>query len=67
MKAFLRDLNPELINTYLAVRDFPRELMRRLDEHAVEFKAKGDDYFYFVRASTTSPATTRKSWNAPPA
>ena len=50
MKAFLRDLNPELINSYLAVRDFPRELMRWLDEHAAEFKAKGDDYFYFVRA-----------------
>ena len=50
MRAFLRDINPELINTYLAVRDFPHELMRRLDEHAAEFKAKGDDYFYFVRA-----------------
>ena len=50
MKAFLRDINPELINTYLAVRDFPHELMRRLDEHAAEFKTKGDDYFYFVRA-----------------
>jgi DNA adenine methylase len=50
MRAFLRDINPELINTYLAVRDFPHELMRRLDEHAAEFKDKGDDYFYFVRA-----------------
>ena len=50
MRAFLRDINPELINTYLAVRDFPRELMQQLDAHAAEFKAKGDDYFYFVRA-----------------
>ena len=50
LKAFLRDINPELINTYLAVRDFPRELMRRLDQHAAEFKTKGDDYFYLVRA-----------------
>ena len=50
MRAFLCDINPELINTYLAVRDHPRELMQELDAHAAEFKAKGDDYFYFVRA-----------------
>ncbi len=50
MRAYLRDINPELINTYRAVRDCPQELMHRLDEHAAEFKAKGDDYFYYVRA-----------------
>ena len=50
MRAFLRDINPELINTYLAVRDFPQELMRRLDEHAARFRAEKDDYFYLVRA-----------------
>ncbi len=50
MRAFLRDINPELINTYRAVRDYPRELMQQLDAHATEFKAKSADYFYFVRA-----------------
>jgi DNA adenine methylase len=50
MKAFLRDINGELINTYKAVRDFPKELMQRLDEHAASFKAKGGDYFYLVRS-----------------
>jgi DNA adenine methylase len=50
MKARLRDINGELINTYRAVRDYPRELMRQLDAHAAEFKVKGDDYFYFIRA-----------------
>jgi DNA adenine methylase len=50
LRAFLRDINPELINTYRAVRDRPQELMRRLDQHAAEFKAKGDDYFYLVRS-----------------
>ncbi len=60
MKAFVRDINPELINTYRAVRDFPRELMRRLDEHAAEFKAKGDDYFYFVRAQHHLTGDDRK-------
>ena len=33
MRAFLRDINPELINTYRAVRHYPKELMRRLDKH----------------------------------
>ncbi|MEY2466920.1 MAG: adenine methylase, partial [Verrucomicrobiota bacterium] len=50
MRAFLRDINPELINTYLAVRDFPHELMRRLDEHAARFHSERADYFYLVRA-----------------
>jgi DNA adenine methylase len=50
MRAFLCDINPELINTYRAVQEFPRKLMRQLDAHAAEFKAKGDDYFYLVRA-----------------
>jgi DNA adenine methylase (dam) len=50
MKALLCDINGELINTYRAVRDYPRELMQQLDAHATEFKAKSDDYFYFVRA-----------------
>ena len=49
MKAFLRDINPELINTYKAVQKFPHKLMQQLDAHAAEFKAKGDDYFYYVR------------------
>lgn len=50
MRTFVRDINPELINTYRAVRDYPHELMQQLDAHAAEFKARGDDYFYFVRA-----------------
>jgi DNA adenine methylase len=55
MKAFLRDINGELINTYKAVRDKPQELMRRLDEHAAEFRTKGDDYFYLVRSKHDLP------------
>jgi DNA adenine methylase len=50
MLAYLRDINPELINTYLAVRDFPHELMRQLDEHAARFHSERADYFYLVRA-----------------
>lgn len=50
MRAFLRDNNAELINTYVAVRDFPEELMRRLDAHLASFRADRENYFYIVRA-----------------
>lgn len=49
MRAFLYDINPELINAYVAVRDFLPELMHQLDEHANHFHKHYDDYFYFVR------------------
>ena len=53
MRAFLRDINPELINAYLVVRDFPQELMRRLDEHSAHFRANREIYYYEVRAQHT--------------
>jgi DNA adenine methylase len=56
MRAFLRDINPELINTYLAVRDFPEELMRRLDAHLLRFRADRENYFYLIRAQHHLPA-----------
>lgn len=49
MRAFLRDNNDELINTYKAVRDYPKELMRRLDQHLVAFRADRKEYYYAVR------------------
>jgi DNA adenine methylase len=50
MRAFLRDNNEELINTYRAVRDFPRELMQRLDEHLLLYRADRERYYYLVRS-----------------
>lgn len=55
MRAFLRDINPELINTYLAVRDFPHELMRRLDTHLTRFLVDRVNYFKHVRAQHHLP------------
>jgi DNA adenine methylase len=57
MRGFLRDINAELINTYIAVRDFPNELMSRLDEHAERFHADRENYFYLVRAQHHISAT----------
>jgi DNA adenine methylase len=50
MRAFLRDNNDELINTYKAVRDYPQELMRRLDRHLAAFLADRETYYYLVRS-----------------
>jgi DNA adenine methylase len=61
MHARLRDINPELINTYRAVRDHAGELMRRLDTHAEEFKQRGSDYFYFVRSQHELTGNPRKT------
>ena len=55
MKAFLRDNNDELINTCKAVRDYPKELMRRLDKHLKEFLADRENYYYCVRAKHHLP------------
>jgi len=50
MRAFLRDINPELINVYRAVRDEPRLLMLRLDEHLANFRRDRETYYYLVRS-----------------
>ena len=57
MRAFLRDNNDELINSYIAVRDHPRELMRRLDRHLTAFNADRQNYFYLIRARHHLPPT----------
>lgn len=46
-RAVLADSNPELVNTYLAVRDNPRALMEALDQH--NSNRMGEAYFYRVR------------------
>lgn len=55
MVAHLRDNNSELISTYIAVRDFPNELMRRLDAHLKAFKADRERYFYLIRSQHHLP------------
>ena len=57
MRAFLRDNNDELINTYIAVRDHPKPLMCRLDEHLAEFRADRERYYYLVRSWHHLPKT----------
>ncbi len=50
MVAHLRDNNSELINAYRAVRNYPQELMRRLDKHLAAFNADRKTYYLLVRS-----------------
>ncbi|BBM35227.1 DNA adenine methylase [Pseudoleptotrichia goodfellowii] len=45
-KAIINDLNKELINVYLTVKDFPEELINQLEKHN---KNNAEDYFYDLR------------------
>lgn len=55
MVARLRDCNSELINTHIAVRDYPNELMRRLGEHLAALNADRERYYYLVRSQHRLP------------
>ena len=57
MRARLYDINDELINTYQVVRDFPQDLMRRLDEHLTHYNLDRDRYYYLVRSRHHLPRT----------
>jgi DNA adenine methylase len=57
MRARLCDINGELINAYQAVRDFPEELMRRLDDHLTHYNLDRERYYYLVRSQHHLPRT----------
>ncbi len=57
MRARLCDVNDELINAYRAVRDFPEELMRRLDAHRRDFDLDRKRHYYEVRGRHHLPET----------
>lgn len=46
-KAIINDYNAELINVYTTVRDFPEELIKKLEEHDSN---NSEDYYYDMRA-----------------
>ena len=48
-KAYLSDLNPELINTFLIVRDNVDELIILLKEHQKEYYKNPRKYYYYIR------------------
>lgn len=55
-RAFLRDNNSELMNVYAVVRDFPHELMSRLDAHLARYRSDRENYYYLVRSEHPVPA-----------
>ncbi|MDY2698777.1 MAG: DNA adenine methylase [Lachnospiraceae bacterium] len=46
-KAIINDYNSELINVYTTVRDFPEQLIKKLEEHK---NKNSEEYFYELRA-----------------
>ena len=55
-RAVLSDINPELVNVYLCVRDQVSELVRHLQDHAAQHSR---DYYYEVRAQQVGTAIER--------
>lgn len=53
--AILSDLNPDLINAYKVVRDFPEELIFELNRHQ---ESHSKSYYYDVRASRPDSAVS---------
>lgn len=49
-KAVINDLNSELINVYQVIKENPRALIVKLDEHKAKFKDNDKDYFYKIRS-----------------
>jgi DNA adenine methylase len=54
--AMLSDLNAELIATYLALRDFPTDVRRKLREHQ---RLHNSEYYYRIRATICRTPVTR--------
>lgn len=52
IRAQLSDLNHELVDCYLAVRDYPKEVIAALQEHVVPAE-KAEEHYYAVRAKGT--------------
>lgn len=55
-KAFLSDLNPELVNVYVCVRDRVHTLIQSLQAHA---ESHSKDHYYAVRASLETEPVAR--------
>jgi len=55
-KAFLSDLNPELVNVYTCVRDRVQALITRLAEHE---QAHSEAHYYSVRATLETDSVAR--------
>lgn len=51
-KAIINDYNAELINVYTTVRDFPEELIEKLEVHN---RGNTEEYFYQLRALDRDP------------
>ncbi len=49
-KSIINDFSKELVDAYLCIRDFPRELMEALSNHEAKHELNPKDYYYRIRA-----------------
>jgi len=54
-QAVLSDVNPELVNVYICIRDQVNDVLKYLENHACQH---GHDYYYRIRA--LNPSTPAK-------
>ena len=45
----ISDINPELINAYLVIRDDVGELISRLEQHQIRYNEGPEEYYYHLR------------------
>jgi len=53
-KAYLSDINEELINTFIVVRDHVDQLITLLKNHQKEYAKNPEDYYYYIRDRSDS-------------
>jgi DNA adenine methylase len=47
--AYLSDINTDLINSYIAVKDDPEKLIKYLEQHELEYDRSPEEYYYKLR------------------
>jgi DNA adenine methylase len=47
--AYISDINPELINSYIAIKDNVERLIELLTQHKIEYNKASEEYYYNLR------------------
>jgi DNA adenine methylase len=55
-RAILSDINPDLVNVYICIRDHVEEVIQGLQQHSANHD---QDYYYQIRANVPSSSTER--------
>jgi DNA adenine methylase len=59
--AYLSDINSELINSYIAVKDNVEKLIKFLKRHEIEYKKAPKEYYYKLRSNDKLSDCTQRA------